>query len=50
MQFIYAINTKVKEQVCSYICHKYLGKGTGVQFIYVINTKVKEQVCSLYMS
>ena len=32
MQFIYIINTKVKEQVCS--C------------IYVINTKVKEQVCS----
>ena len=30
MQFIYAINTKVK--------------GTGVQFIYVIHTKVKEQV------
>ena len=37
MQFIYVINTKVKE-------------GTGVQFMYVINTKVKEQVCSLYMS
>ena len=37
MQFIYVINTKVKEQV-------------GMQFIYVINTKVKEQVCSLYMS
>ena len=36
MQFIYVINTKVKEQV--------------MQFIYVINTKVKEQVCSLYMS
>ena len=35
MQFIYVINTKVKEQV--------------MQFIYVINTKVKEQVCSLYM-
>ena len=35
MQFIYVINTKVKEQVCS---------------LYVINTKVKEQVCSLYMS
>ena len=33
MQFIYVINTKVKEQVCS---------------LYVINTKVKEQVCSLY--
>ena len=35
MQFIYVINTKVKEQVCS---------------LYVINTKVKEEVCSLYMS
>ena len=34
MQFIYVINTKVKERVCS---------------LYVINTKVKEQVCSLYM-
>ena len=35
MQFIYVINTKVKEQVCS---------------LYVINTKVKERVCSLFMS
>ena len=39
MQFIYVINTKVKEQVCIH-----------TKFIYVINTKVKEQVCSLYMS
>ena len=36
MQFMYIINTKVKE--------------LGMQFIYVINTNVKEQVCSLYMS
>ena len=45
MQFIYVINTKVKELVCSVINTK-----VKVQFIYVINTKVKEQVCSLYMS
>ena len=45
MQFIYVINTKVKEEV-QFICVI----NTGMQFIYVINTKVKEQACCLYMS